>query len=55
MTETELDIACERLKRALTPYAIQRKLEREREYTLYINLAWEGKTLPKTRKSRKLA
>lgn len=39
----ELDIAVERLRKALTPYAVERKLAREREYTLYIQLCWEGK------------
>lgn len=40
---SELDIACERLHKALTPYAIERKLARERAYSLYIQLCWEGK------------
>lgn len=43
MVYSELDIAVERLRKALTPYAIERKLERERAYSLYIELAWEGK------------
>lgn len=40
---SELDLACERLREALTPYAIERKLDRERAYSLYIQLAWSGK------------
>lgn len=44
---SELDIACERLRKALTPYAVERKLAREREYSLYIELAWEGKKYDK--------
>ncbi len=44
---SELDIACERLRAALTPYAIERKLDRERAYSLYIQLAWEGKKYDK--------
>lgn len=46
---SELDIACERLRAALTPYAIERKMAREREYTLYIQLCWEGKKYDKTK------
>lgn len=44
---SELDLAVEKLRRALTPYAIERKIAREREYTLYITLAWEGKRYDK--------
>lgn len=40
---SELDIACERLRKALTPYAIERKEKREREFALYLQLAWSGK------------
>ena len=40
---SELDIAVEQLRKALTPYAIERKLDRERAYSLYIQLCWEGK------------
>jgi len=46
---SELDIACERLRAALTPYAIERKVAREREYSLYIELAWEGKRYDKNK------
>lgn len=41
--DAELDEACRKLRKALTPYAIERKERREREYTLYVMLAWEGK------------
>lgn len=41
--QAELDDACRKLRKALTPYAIERKEKREREYSLYIMLAWEGK------------
>lgn len=41
--DAELDEACRRLQKVLTPYAIERKQKREREYSLYIMLAWEGK------------
>jgi len=44
---SELDVAVERLRAALTPYAIERKLDRERAYSLYIQLAWEGKRYDK--------
>lgn len=49
---SELDIACERLRRALTPYAIERKEKREREFTLYLQLAWSGKEVRHYGKAR---
>jgi len=41
--EAQLDDACRRLRKALTPFAIARKERRDREQALYIMLAWEGK------------
>lgn len=49
---SELDIACERLRKALTPYAIERKERREREFTLYLQLAWAGKEVKRYGKAR---
>jgi len=41
--QAELDAACNKLRKALTPYSIARYERKCKEFELYIQLKWEGK------------